>query len=363
MKARTTLSAIAALLLALLPGCSSDDDPGDGGDPTTPTVLSSAPADGAGDAPLNVSVSATFSEAMDADTLAGSTFTLTTGAGVQVPGTVIYADSTAVFWPAAHLAADGSFTATITTEALSASGVALGETHSWSFGTGDALAPGIGVDLRSAGDYVILAKSAISTVPPAAIAGDLGVSPAAASYITGFSLTADATNVFSTSPQVEGKVYAADYAVPTPSQLTTAVSDMELAFTDAAGRAPGETELGAGDIGGMTLEAGVYKWSSGLTIPTDVTLNGSATDVWIFQIAQDMTMASGTSIILSGGALAENVYWQVSGKVVLGTAAHLEGAVLSQTSVTLNAGASATGRLLAQTAVSVSSSTVVDPAR
>src|SRR5882672_4681065 len=91
------------------------------------------------------------------------------------------------------------------------------------------------VNLGAAGSYAILAKSGISTVPTSAITGNLGVSPAPASYITGFSLTADATNVFATAPQVTGKVYASDYSVPTPSNLTTAVGDMERAFTDAAG--------------------------------------------------------------------------------------------------------------------------------
>jgi hypothetical protein len=154
------------------------------------------------------------------------------------------------------------------------------------------------VNLGTAGNFVILAKSGISTVPTSAITGDLGISPAAASYITGFSLTADATNVFSTSPQVTGKVYAADYAPPTSSNLTTAVGDMGLAFTDAAGRAPDVTELGAGNVGGMTLAPGVYKWSTGLLIPTDVTLDGGATDVWIFQIAQDLTFGSAAKVLL-----------------------------------------------------------------
>jgi len=217
------------------------------------------------------------------------------------------------------------------------------------------------VDLGLAGDYVILAKTAISTVPTSAVTGNLGVSPAAASYITGFSLTADSTNVFSTSPQVTGKVYAADYASPTPSNMTTAVSDMELAFSDAAGRAADVTELGAGNIGGMTLEPGVYKWGTGLLIPTDVTLTGGATAVWIFQVAQDLTMSSATSIVLSGGALAKNVFWQVSGQVSLGTTAHFEGVVLTQTSITLETGASINGRLLAQTAVNLDGSALVEP--
>lgn len=218
-----------------------------------------------------------------------------------------------------------------------------------------------GVELGMAGEFAILAKSGISDVPPSAITGDIGVSPAAATFITGFSLIADATNVFATSEQVTGRVYAADYEPPTPSTMTTAIADMELAFTDAAGRAPDVTELGAGNIGGMTLAPGVYKWGTGLLIPTDVTLEGSATDVWIFQIAEDLTVATGTSVVLSGGALPENVYWQVAGLVELGSTAHAEGVVLTQTSITLGTGASIDGRLLAQTAVSLDGNAVVAP--
>jgi hypothetical protein len=199
-------------------------------------------------------------------------------------------------------------------------------------------------------------------VPTSAITGNLGVSPNAAASITGFSLTADSTNVFSISPQVTGKVFAADYTPPTPSNLTTAIGDMQLAFTDAAGRAPNVTELGAGNIGGMTLASGVYKWGTGLLIPTDVTLAGSATDVWIFQVAQDLTMSSATHVFLTGGAMPKNVFWQVAGLVDLGTTAHFEGVVLALTSVALRTGASITGRLLAQTAVTIDSSAVVEPA-
>jgi hypothetical protein len=220
----------------------------------------------------------------------------------------------------------------------------------------------VSVDLGMAGDFAILAKSGISTVPTSAVTGDIGVSPAAASFITGFSLTADASNEFATSTQVTGKVYAADFTPPTPSNITTAVSDMELAFTDAAGRAPDVTELDAGSIGGKTLTPGVYKWGTSLLIATDVTLAGGANDVWIFQVSQDLTLSSGAKVRLSGGALPENIVWQVAGLVELGTTAHLEGVVLTQTSVTLRTGATVNGRLLAQTAVDIDSSTVVEPA-
>ena len=218
------------------------------------------------------------------------------------------------------------------------------------------------VELGTAGTFVALAKSGVSTVPTSAITGNVGVSPAAASFITGFSLSPDASNVFSTSSQITGKVYAADYAVPTPSNMTTAIGDMQLAFTDAAGRAASITELGAGNIGGMTLTPATYSWGTGVLIPTDVTLEGSSTDVWIFQIAQNLTISNGAKIVLSGGARPENIIWQVSGLADLGTTAHGEGIILSQTSIALETGASVNGRLLAQTAVTIDSATVVEPA-
>ena len=223
--------------------------------------------------------------------------------------------------------------------------------------------PAQALNLGMAGQYVILAKSGVSTVPTSKVTGNIGLSPAATSFVTGFSLTADATNVFSTAPQVTGKIYASDGAPPTPTNLTTAVGDMLLAFTDAAGRAPGVTELGAGNIGGKTIGPGVYKWGTGVLIASDVTLKGQATDVWIFQIAQDLTMSSGVKVGLSGGALSKNIFWQVAGLVDVGTTAHVEGVVLSQTGITLRTGASINGRLLAQTAVTIDGSAVTESAR
>jgi hypothetical protein len=220
------------------------------------------------------------------------------------------------------------------------------------------------VSLGTAGNFVVLAKTGIDTVPTSAVTGDLGLSPAAATFITGFSLVMDPSGRFATSSQVTGKVYASDDGSPTPADLTTAVSDMEAAYTDAAGRAANVTELGAGNIGGLTLVPGVYKWGTGVTIPTDVTLSGGATAVWIFQITGDLTMAGAKSVILSGGALPKNIFWQVAGGagVTLGAAAHLEGIVLTQTAINLGNTASVNGRLLAQTAVNIDGSTVTQPA-
>jgi len=228
-------------------------------------------------------------------------------------------------------------------------------------GTGGAGGHGpAAVVLGSAGNYVILAKSATSNVPTSAITGDVGLSPAAASYITGFALTLPAGGASSTSAQVTGNVYASDYAVPTPSNLTTAISNMQTAYVDAAGRpTPDHTELASGNIGGLTLPAGLYKWTNTVTIPTSVTLNGGANDTWIFQIAGGLTQASATRVILTGGALPRNIVWQVAGVVDIGTTAHMEGQVLSLTAITLRTGATVNGRLMAQTAVTLAGNTIV----
>jgi hypothetical protein len=227
-----------------------------------------------------------------------------------------------------------------------------------------ALGAQLPVELGTAGHYVILAKSGISTVPPSAVTGDLGVSPIDSTAITGFSLILDGSGQFSASTQVTGKVYAADNASPTPANLTTAVSAMQTAYTDAAGRAlPDYTELGSGNIGGMTLVPGLYKWGTDLTIPTDVTFSGGPNEVWILQIAGNLTVAGAKNVILSGGAQARNIFWQVAGGVgvALGTTAHFEGIILSQAAITLQTGASVNGRLLAQTAVTLDANTVTQP--
>ncbi len=228
-------------------------------------------------------------------------------------------------------------------------------------GSSDSGGSGGPVGLGAAGGFVMLAKTAVTVVPTSAVTGNVGLSPNAAAGISGLALTMDATNVFATAPQVTGRIYASDYAPPTPSNMTTAIADMQTAFTDAAGRAAGVTELGAGDIGGRTLTAGVYKWGSGLLIPTNVTLSGGASDVWIFQIAQGLTVGNAVRVNLTGGARAKNVFWQVSGAVSLGTTSHFEGIILGQTAITVQTGGVVIGRLLAQSAVTIDGATITDP--
>ncbi len=225
--------------------------------------------------------------------------------------------------------------------------------------------PQAAVDLGSAGGYVLLAETAITNVTGSAIRrGKVGISPAAASYITGFSLVADASNRYSTSVAVPspGRVFAADYANPTPARLTTAVLDMQAAYTDAAGRTlPDYLNLNSGDIGGLTLAPGLYTWGSTVTIPNDVTISGSRTDVWIFQISNDLDVSSAKQVILAGGARASNIFWQVAGQATIHANAHFEGVLLSQTAITLQTTASMRGRALAQSQIALDDNEVTAP--
>ena len=225
------------------------------------------------------------------------------------------------------------------------------------------IGPGI-VDLGTAGNYVTLTKSGISTTGVTSITGDIAVSPMAATGITGFGLIMDTNGQSSHTTIVTGKVYAADYAAPTPANLTTAVSDMETAFTTANNLVVPAPIVGlySGNISGRILPAGLYKWSTGVLITNaGVTLTGGANDTWVFQIAQNLTVDNSAIITLLGGAQAKNIFWVVTGEATLGSNVNFSGNILSKTLISLNTGASVTGRLLAQTAVTLNANTVIMP--
>lgn len=212
------------------------------------------------------------------------------------------------------------------------------------------------VDLGMAGNFAILSKSGITDVYKSTVTGDIGASP-----ITGAAILVSCA-------EVAGTIYSVDAAGPLPcrvtnaSRLTTAVGSMQTAYTDAAGRSnPKFLNLGAGNIGGKTLTPGLYKWSTDVTIPTNITISGSSTDVWIFQISGTLKMSSAVRITLSGGAQAKNIFWQTAGAVTLGTTSHFEGIILGKTGINLQTGASINGRLLAQTAVTLQKSIVAKP--
>jgi hypothetical protein len=212
------------------------------------------------------------------------------------------------------------------------------------------------VNLGSAANFAILSKSGVTDVPASAIKGDVGASP-----ITGAAIGL-------TCPEVTGTIYTVNAAGPAcrvtdATRLTSAVGAMETAYTDAAGRTlPKALNLGAGEIGGLTLTPGLYKWTTGLSISTDVTLNGGPNDVWILQVAGNLKQASAKKVILTGGAQAKNIFWQTAGGVAIGTTAHFEGTILAKTLIAMKTGASINGRLLAQTAVTLQKNAVTKPA-
>ena len=220
------------------------------------------------------------------------------------------------------------------------------------------------VDLGTAGDYAILTKTGVTTTGTTSVTGDMGTSPIGSTAITGFGLIMDSSEAFSTSELVTGKVYASEYTSPTPSKMITAISDMETAFEDAAGRVdpdldPDHINLGAGSLEGKTLDAGLYKWGTNVHFTSSLTFSGSSTDIWILQIAQDLIVGNGAQVTLSGGALCENIYWQVAGAAVFGTTSHVEGVFLVKTGITFNTGSSLNGAALAQTAVTLDAATIV----
>ena len=336
-------------------------------DNAAPIVSSNDPADTATGIVKDTNITATFNEVMDPSTITTATFTLKQGT-TPVAGSVSYSGTNAIFNPSSDLADSTSYTATITTGAKDLAGNALASVYVWSFTTGTIVAGGPApVILGTAANYAVLAKSGVATVPSSVVTGNVGLSPVARGGLTGWSETSDVTDTYSTSAQVVApfKLYAADYVGGTTTpDLGTAVLNMETAYTDAAGRtatSAATTNVGSGTLTSLTLTPGVYEWGSDVTIPTDLTLNGSATDVWIFKVAGTLDMAAAKNLILTGGALPKNVFWQVSGAVTIGANTHFEGIILAQTSITFGNLASINGRLLAQTAVNLDATTVTQP--
>lgn len=346
------------LLAAFMIGCSDNSTDADI-DPDAPVIFSTSPMNDENNVERNKVVEITFDQAMDPSTVNNTTITLQQGS-TTVNGSVDYSGTTARFTSENVLAAQTDYTAKVSTGAKSSSGVALAIDNEWSFTTGGSSEQLEAVELGTAGNYVILAKSAINNNPTSAFTGDLDLSPMAESFITGFSQTS-ATG-YSTSDQVTGRIYAADMAEPTPANLTTAVENMITAYDDAAGRtAPDFVELYTGEIGGKTLTPGLYKWSNTVLITDDVIFSGDENDVWILQVAENVTMSSALNITLIGGAQARNIFWQVAGEVTIGTTSHFAGIILSMTGITLNTDASLNGRILAQTAAIFDANTVVEP--
>jgi len=214
------------------------------------------------------------------------------------------------------------------------------------------------VDLLTAGEFAILAQTAISNTPTSAITGDVGL-PAGAS-ITGLGCTE-----VSVGRVIDGDAGFTDAACLTTdgTRITQAVADSIIAFGDANTRAvdfPGNgVSITTADCAGAV--PGVYGFPGATEITQNCTLTGTATDVWIFQITGTFSQTAGTTVTLAGGALPQNVFWQTDANVVLGAGAHLEGIVLAATTIVPDTGASVNGRLIAGTAVTLDGNTVTRP--
>jgi hypothetical protein len=297
-----------------------------------PTVISVAPTAGATGICPNTLVTATFSQAMQSSTISTTTFTLTGPGLTAVPGTVTYVASSdvATFIPNNPLALGTLYTATITTGAQDLGGAPLASDYIWTFTT-SATACQAAVPMGTACMFGILAATpAVANSGPSDVTGDIGIWPA--SMITGFP---------------PGTLTGTEYAGDTVAQ--TAQGDLTTAYNYAAA-APGGAVLTA-DIGGQTLAPGVYKTTSAqpsLGITGNLTLSGNG--VYIFQIVSTLTTAANNSqIILSGGALPQNVFWQVGSSATLGTTTTFEGIIMAQASVSLDTGAILNGSALART--------------
>jgi len=214
------------------------------------------------------------------------------------------------------------------------------------------------VELGTAGDYAILTKTGVTTTGVTHVTGNMATSPIGEAAMTGFTLMRDIDNEFSTSGLVTGNITSATHKEPTPTNLIAAISDMETAYTAAAGATPNSHEFVDGGLTGQTLAPGVYKWTNTVNFSGQLTFSGTASDVWILQIAKDLVVASGAEVILAGGAKAENIFWQIAEAADFGSGSTVNGIFLVKTGMAFKAGSTLNGAALAQTAVTMIATTI-----
>lgn len=327
----------------------------DGGN-DAPVVTSSNPADDDSNVAINKIVTATFSEAMHPGTITDVTFTLMDGL-TSVPGQVSFSgnagDFVAIFTPDSNLAPDTLFTATITTGATDLSDLALADDYVWTFTTGTEEAQTVmqvPIDLGESFGFVILASAAITNIPTSDITGDVGLTPDAASNVSGFSTPA-------TCPEVTGTIYVVDAtgpacAVVAPTVLTDAKSDAEDAFINARAAVRGTPQAIAGNINGLTLYPGLYESGTSLEISAGGFLyldaQGDDNAIFIIRSATSITTEDTSEVVLTKGAKASNVYWTAGSAVTLGTDSIMKGTFIAGTSISLLTGANLEGRALNQ---------------
>ena len=310
---------------------------------TAPKVTATDPADKASGVIVNKIITANFSTAMDPLTINTTTFTLKNGTTI-VPGVVSYLGTTLSFNPTNNLLAGTTYTATINTGAKNLAGMPLANDYVWNFSTNSALI-GNTVNLGSAERFGILSGVGVSNNAGFSVINnmDVGISPGVRSSITGFP----------PAIIVNGAIYASDDIAPAgvAAMLTQAKLDLTNAYLFAEGASYSAPITVSGDQGGKTLVAGIYKSTSTLLVQSgDLTLSGSATDVWIFQVASAFTTIGGAggNIKLTGGALAKNVFWQTGSSATIGDYTSFVGNILALQSITMGSHSTAQGRMLAR---------------
>ena len=313
---------------------------------TIPEVISTDPLNLAIDVPLNKAIGATFNVTMDPLTISTTSFTLKAGAA-SVTSLVNYVGRTATLTPGSNLLPNTLYTATITTAAKNVAGVSLVTNHVWTFTTHATLVNVPLVDLKSAGEFGILAGVGISNNAGFSLINnqDVGIYPGLRSSVTGFP----------PAKVVGGVILCADDLVPagTPALLNQAKLDLVAAYLFAEGATTPAPATVSGDQGGKTLAPGIYKSTSTLLIQNgNLTLDaqGNPNATWIFQVASAFTTIGGAggSIILTGGAQAKNIFWQTGSSATIGDYTTFYGNVLALQSITMKSYAVATGRMLAQ---------------
>lgn len=202
------------------------------------------------------------------------------------------------------------------------------------------------VSLAGTSGLAVLAGTAITSTGATTITGDIGLSPG--SSIGGF------------PPGILNGVQHINDAISDQAKL-----DLTAAYNDIAGRTSTDIVTLSGNIGGLTLTPGLYKSTSSLAISSgDLTFDakGNASAVFIIQIASSLTTTSGRKVILSGGALASNIFWQVGSSATFGTTSVFKGTILAMQSITFNTGATLEGRALARTGgITMAGNTIVNP--
>ncbi len=350
------IGILAFLWAIVIAGC-GDPDKNNATNPsfTPPAVVSASvlPPSGSSGICPNTVVTAIFTKAMNPATINTATFTLTSSGG-SVTGLVTYdpTTDTAILTPASPgLAVNTAYTATITTGAADTFGNNLAADFSWMFTTPAAACAGPpAVPLLTAGNFKVLAGSTVTNTnsPTTISGGDLGLSPGTS--VTGF------------PPGVLIAPAVMHVADPTAAQ---AQLDLTAAYNYAAGIVLPAPQVLPGDLTGLTLAEGTYKTSSStgiLTVGGILTLTGNSSSVFVFQIGSTLTTLSTTQVVLTGGVLPSNVFWQVGSSATLGTHSIFVGNIMALVSITLDTGATLQGRALARNgAVTLDDNTIFDP--